>query len=93
MSDTSIAVQCDDCKQVRSLALNQVDWERHRAGAKFRCDCGGEGRVRYCEDCEEIIPARRLETIPHTRLCTQCAEKAQGKARRFIAEPLGSRGA
>jgi hypothetical protein len=89
--ETAITVQCNDCKKVKSLLLSQADWERYHAGSKFRCDCGGEGRARYCEDCGEVIPAQRLEIMSNTRMCTDCAEKAQGNARRFIADLLGSR--
>jgi DnaK suppressor protein len=32
-----------------------------------------------CEDCEEDIPARRLEVMPWAALCTECQSKQDPK--------------
>jgi len=33
--------------------------------------------TRLCEDCETVIPAARLEAVPHTKTCVRCSrEKA-----------------
>ena len=29
---------------------------------------------RDCERCGNPIPAKRLEVLPHTRLCIECSE-------------------
>jgi len=31
------------------------------------------GPERDCEDCGEPIPPRRLELLPHARMCAKCA--------------------
>lgn len=32
------------------------------------------GGVRYCEDCDNVIPQKRLEAVPHTTRCVRCQE-------------------
>jgi DnaK suppressor protein len=42
------------------------------------------GRFGTCEDCEEEIPAKRLNVVPYARLCAKCQEfeeRQQGRAR------------
>lgn len=36
-----------------------------------------EGTYGTCEDCEEEISRARLDAIPYTPTCVQCAEKRQ----------------
>jgi RNA polymerase-binding transcription factor DksA len=35
------------------------------------------GRYGRCEDCGEKIPAARLEVLPHTPLCVECAARQE----------------
>jgi DnaK suppressor protein len=32
----------------------------------------GQGTYGVCERCEIVIPAERLEVLPHTRFCSTC---------------------
>jgi DnaK suppressor protein len=56
------------------LALKQTDSKLLRAieEAIHRIDQGVYG---ICMDCENEIPAARLEAVPWTRLCVDCKEK------------------
>lgn len=36
-----------------------------------------EGTYFYCNECGEEIPPERLETIPFTAFCVDCAEKIE----------------
>lgn len=36
----------------------------------------------FCDDCESVIPLPRLEVLPHTRHCVNCASASPGTARR-----------
>ena len=36
-----------------------------------------DGRYENCEECDQTIPAKRLELVPHTTHCTHCAEKLE----------------
>jgi len=48
---------------------------------------------RLCIECEEEIPAARLNALPKTRLCVQCSEKLGGEERRLgIPENLAKAG-
>jgi DnaK suppressor protein len=49
-------------------ALNQIE------AALGRIQDGTYGR---CEICEGVIPKARLEAIPYTALCVQCASKRE----------------
>ena len=33
------------------------------------------GRYENCEECDQLIPEKRLQLLPHTSYCTTCAEK------------------
>lgn len=59
------------------LALKQTDHKLLRAieEALHRIDHGTFG---ICLDCENEIPAARLEAVPWTRVCIDCKEKQQG---------------
>jgi hypothetical protein len=39
---------------------------------------------KECERCGEPIPARRLEVLPHTRLCLECSEAIGGDYKTFV---------
>jgi DnaK suppressor protein len=56
------------------LALKQTDSKLLRAieEAIHRIDLGTYG---ICMDCENEIPAARLEAVPWTRHCVDCKEK------------------
>lgn len=38
------------------------------------------GSYFYCDDCGEEIPEARLELLPFTAYCVDCAERNEGKA-------------
>jgi DnaK suppressor protein len=44
-------------------------------GALLRIAEGGYGR---CESCDTLIPAERLEVLPHAPYCVPCQEKHNG---------------
>jgi hypothetical protein len=71
-------------------------------------DCGGEGRLvpdnpskqsldqtlqrEQCAECQRLISDQRLEAMPGTRLCVECASSTpHSDKRRFIGESWGSR--
>lgn len=60
------------------LALKQTDSKLLRAieEAILRIDQGTYGT---CMDCENQIPAVRLDAVPWTRVCLDCKEKQQSK--------------
>src|SRR5512138_2011795 len=60
------------------LALKQTDSKLLRAieEAINRLDQGAYG---ICMDCENEIPAARLEAVPWTRVCVECKEKQSSK--------------
>ena len=60
------------------LALKQTDAKLLRAieEAINRIDQGTYG---VCMDCENEIPAVRLDAVPWTRVCVECKEKQQAK--------------
>jgi DnaK suppressor protein len=35
------------------------------------------GRYETCEQCEQVILAKRLQLLPHSIYCTACAEKLE----------------
>jgi DksA/TraR C4-type zinc finger protein len=39
---------------------------------------------RDCERCGKPIPERRLEVLPHTRLCIQCSEEIGGDFKTYV---------
>ncbi len=59
------------------LARNQRGLESQVQEALMRIESGSFG---VCEDCGKEIPAARLEAIPYTTLCKECAEKAEPSA-------------
>ena len=60
------------------LALKQTDFKLLRAieEAIHRIDQGVYG---ICMDCENHIPAVRLDAVPWTRVCVDCKEKQSNK--------------
>jgi DnaK suppressor protein len=58
------------------LALKQTDAKLLRAidEAINRID---QGTFGICMDCENEIPALRLDAVPWTRVCVECKEKQQ----------------
>src|SRR5262245_47152206 len=38
-----------------------------------------QGTFGRCEQCEQPISRERLEALPHSRFCAQCARQLQGK--------------
>jgi DnaK suppressor protein len=41
------------------------------------------GSYGICEECEELIPLKRLEALPYARLCVGCARKYEKKQNRL----------
>jgi hypothetical protein len=39
---------------------------------------------RECERCGKPIPPRRLEVLPHTRLCIECSEAIGGDYTTYV---------
>lgn len=52
-----------------SLSMRDVD------DALKRIEAGTYG---LCEDCEALVPAARLEVLPHARFCIGCQSKREG---------------
>ena len=40
--------------------------------------------ARDCERCGKLIPARRLEVLPYTRLCIACSEAIGGDFKTYV---------
>jgi len=36
-----------------------------------------DGTFGYCQECEEPIPAKRLDAVPWARRCVSCQEEAE----------------
>ncbi len=41
-----------------------------------------EGTYGVCESCGKPIAQRRLQAVPHARLCVKCQEATEGRRRR-----------
>lgn len=59
-----------------NVRLNRLDWQRLKQveEALDRLKAGDYG---ICQDCEEPIPAKRLQAIPWARFCVPCQERMQ----------------
>jgi RNA polymerase-binding protein DksA len=66
----------DNFEQEFTLSLLENGEQRLEeiADALHRIDQGTYGA---CEDCHKPIPAARLEAVPFTRHCVECARKLQ----------------
>jgi len=66
----------DNFEQEFTLGLIQNEEEalEEIAGALDRLDQGVFGR---CEECHKDIPKTRLQALPYTRYCVDCARKQQ----------------
>jgi RNA polymerase-binding transcription factor DksA len=66
----------DNYEQEFTLGLlqNQENALAEIADALDRVDKGNFGT---CEECGTAIPKGRLQTLPHTRYCVDCARKLQ----------------
>jgi Prokaryotic dksA/traR C4-type zinc finger len=48
---------------------------------------------RFCKRCGEQIPKRRLEVLPHTRLCLDCSQEIGGDFKTYaVPENTGKPG-
>jgi len=59
-----------------SLLANEEQVLEEVVGALARLDNGTFGK---CEDCAKEIPKVRLQALPYTRYCVDCARKAEKK--------------
>ena len=41
------------------------------------------GTYGICEECEQLIPLKRLEALPESRLCRNCAQKYEQKQKKL----------
>jgi RNA polymerase-binding transcription factor DksA len=57
-----------------NLLENEAQVLGEIAGALERLQQGTFGR---CEDCETAIPKARLNALPYTRFCVECARKLE----------------
>ena len=60
-----------------SLMENEEQTLGEIAAALERLEQGAFGR---CEECRKPIPQTRLDVLPYTRHCVECARKLQGEA-------------
>lgn len=56
-----------------SIEQNTLDLLRKVEHALDRIDAGGYGN---CESCGDAIPVERLDVLPYSTLCVECAAKA-----------------
>ncbi len=72
----------------RDLAISTLDRE---AGllreVRAALESLGDGAYGICSACETIIPARRLNAVPWTRLCVVCQDEADRSTQE--EEPVG----
>jgi DnaK suppressor protein len=52
--------------------LGEIDAALHRIE---------QGTFGCCEECQQTIPTSRLQALPYTCFCVECARKIQGGAR------------
>jgi DnaK suppressor protein len=64
------------------LAANEAHLRREIDDALERLENGGFG---ICEECKSPIGNERLEALPYSRWCIQCAEKNQKEMRSAFA--------
>lgn len=57
-----------------SLLQNERQLQAEVAAALDRCEQGTFGR---CEGCGQAIAEGRLQAVPYTRYCVDCAQKAE----------------
>lgn len=66
----------------RELAVTQLEvrtrllWDVRAALTRIE-----EGTYGFCGECEEPIPAKRLDAVPWARLCVRCQERAEAQVR------------
>jgi RNA polymerase-binding transcription factor DksA len=60
-----------------SLMQNEEQVLSEISGALDRLDQGTFGR---CEECQGAIPRARLQALPYTRYCVECARKLEQQA-------------
>ena len=66
----------DNFEQEFTLSLIESEEGRMKEinAALDRIEHGGFGR---CEECQKVIPKARLQALPFTRYCVDCARKLQ----------------
>jgi DnaK suppressor protein len=60
-----------------SLLENDEQTLEEIAAALARIEAGAFG---CCEECRKEIPPARLQALPYTRRCVECAREAEGRA-------------
>ncbi|HEY3357901.1 MAG TPA: TraR/DksA C4-type zinc finger protein [Polyangia bacterium] len=87
----------DEDAQALSEMMQTLSSERNKTQAKVLGEVAralrklDEAPDDYgrCEECEEEIAPRRLEVVPHARLCAECQAKhdpPRGQTRRSITD-------
>ncbi|HUQ95059.1 MAG TPA: TraR/DksA family transcriptional regulator [Bryobacteraceae bacterium] len=65
----------------RDLAVAEIERKNRKIGqiddALARIAAGSYG---ICEDCEELIPQKRLNAVPWTQFCVQCQERHDARS-------------
>jgi len=59
---------------------------RKSNGAKRPSNRIQDGSYGFCERCEELIPAKRLDALPWARLCVTCQSGTEAEARQGEVE-------
>ena len=64
---------------VMKLKVEEPDREQARKGASFleRASVLEHGGLGRCEECQKAISKARLQALPFTRFCVDCARKLQ----------------
>ena len=70
----------------QELTLSLVGSEKEALDKiEFALERIAEGSYGKCEDCGKKIPESRLEAIPYTTVCVQCAAAHEQQRRRGVA--------
>ena len=93
---TTVGVSDED-EQALSEMLQTLSSQRNRQRAEIlgqieralRKLADAPDEFGLCEECEEEIPAKRLESLPYVTLCTECQSKRdprRGQGRRGLTD-------
>ncbi len=81
----------DSAQDELSSQLAEVE-SRELAQVEQALERMRQGNYGLCEDCEQPIPALRLQALPYATCCIECQRKAEQRGVRSGGLPLVSRG-
>lgn len=63
-----------ELQNAAAISIQQTAWNAIKSKVFYNDD-----GIRYCEDCNCVIPEKRLIAVPHTTRCVHCQELYEHK--------------